>query len=61
MVLLENEAEDLTRKLVELAKGGDLTALRLSRGERWAGAMLTHGMVLTARPVDLWLGIACAR
>ena len=29
MVLLENEAEDLTRKLVELAKGGDITALRL--------------------------------
>jgi len=24
MVLLENEAEDLTRKLVELAKGGDI-------------------------------------
>jgi hypothetical protein len=22
--------------------------------------MLTDGMVLTARPVDLWLGIACA-
>jgi hypothetical protein len=27
--------------------------LRLSRGERRAGAMLTDGMVLTARPVDL--------
>jgi hypothetical protein len=52
-VLLENEAADLTRKLVELGKGGDLTALRLSRGERRAGAMLTHGMVLTARPFDL--------
>jgi hypothetical protein len=29
MVLLENEAEDLTRAVIERAKSGDITALRL--------------------------------
>ena len=50
-LLLEGEAEALTRKCIDLAKAGDTTALRLCM-ERLAPAMKSRAVQLPMPPID---------